>query len=353
MAPERDKHHCLNEQPSSYASSVSTSYLQTIADGLRVLGLDPSPILVRLDLVDVLRNPDARVPGDKAYALWAEAVRATGDENIGLQLAGALEPGTFGVLDYAMRNAATLADAFEVSCRYSNLVHTNAAVWMRTDSQCTWLAYTLRESVSMRQAAEFFVATWLVMSRDVVRKHVVPTEVRFQHAKPRNIANHKRLFGTDNIQFLATANELAIPAQVAHQALPKSDAKLAILLNRYAAQLSLDVANPDDFLGQVRHAITHAMRTGTASRSDVADALGISERTLVRHLGHFGTTYRVIINEVRTNLAKRHLLDSTLSVAEVAFLVGFSDQSSFTRAFKRETGTTPAEFRNTGHMRTT
>ena len=96
---------------------------------------------------------------------------------------------------------------------------------------------------------------------------------------------------------------------------------------------------------QLRRAIGEALRTGVPSLAELASALGTSERTLRRRLGEHGWSYRALLDATRMDLARCYVRDRGLPLAEVAFLLGFSEPSAFHRAFKRWAGMTPREFR--------
>ena len=84
---------------------------------------------------------------------------------------------------------------------------------------------------------------------------------------------------------------------------------------------------------------------GEANLERVAKDIGMSTRSLTRHLAEAGTSFGEILQELRKKLALRYLREETLSLTEIAFLLGYGDVSSFTHGFKRWTGSTPARFR--------
>ncbi|WP_453822699.1 helix-turn-helix transcriptional regulator [Tepidimonas fonticaldi] len=97
---------------------------------------------------------------------------------------------------------------------------------------------------------------------------------------------------------------------------------------------------------KVRAELISRLAAGEPSRADVASALHMSEKTLQRRLKGEETSYQEILDETRRELARQYLREGRMSVCEVTFRLGFSDQSSFTRAFKRWTGLAPGEFRH-------
>lgn len=96
---------------------------------------------------------------------------------------------------------------------------------------------------------------------------------------------------------------------------------------------------------RVQAALLEALRSGQASMQSIARKLALSKRTLQRRIEVEGTSYQVLLDETRTNLARHYLENTTLSVAEISFLLGFSEPNSFYRAFRVWTGTTPDHLR--------
>lgn len=102
---------------------------------------------------------------------------------------------------------------------------------------------------------------------------------------------------------------------------------------------------PDDLVGKVRQQIVRGLDSGKVTREDVASGLHMSARTLQRRLDENGIVFSDLVDEVRRQLASHHLRANELTLTEIGFLLGFAEQSSFTRGFKRWTGKTPKEFR--------
>jgi AraC-like DNA-binding protein len=122
------------------------------------------------------------------------------------------------------------------------------------------------------------------------------------------------------------------------------------LLDRYAAD-RLGVPRAATFADRARVALSEELQAGNVTAQGLAARLRVSIRTLHRSLAAEGTSYRRLLDQLRLDIAERHLMDDRTSVAEVAFLVGFSEISAFHRAFKRWTGRTPVTFRAEARIR--
>ena len=135
------------------------------------------------------------------------------------------------------------------------------------------------------------------------------------------------------------ADQLALPVRLADPFL------LAMLVRHAEAALAARPAGPDRLRGTVERLVLGRLTNGAPTAGDVADALGIGERTLARRLTAEGAPFRQLVDELRLDLARSYLADPELSLAQVAYLLGYADQSAFSNAFKRWTGRSPRRFR--------
>jgi AraC-like DNA-binding protein len=145
-------------------------------------------------------------------------------------------------------------------------------------------------------------------------------------------------FGADRDRLCFTAAEWRSPTV-------DGDAALASVLEEHARVLAARLPRaPTQFVSSVRGSIMAALPEN-ADEEGVARALHMSRRTLQRKLAQDGTSFRTVLDEVRRGLAESYLVDPTVSIPEVAFMLGFSEQSSFHRAFQRWTGCAPGRWR--------
>jgi AraC-like DNA-binding protein len=309
------------------------------------LGYDPLPFLHTQAIdSDLLLDPDATVPMSACVGLLADGVRATGDDNLGLHVAEHAELGSFDVHFYAMVSSPTLGAAFERVCRYQRLIHETSEVRLERSKECAVLSHRLPGGMAApRQTAELLLAAWVRAGRVATRTMWSPGEVRFAHLSPRDSRDHERFFGVP-MRFAAGENALVLPAALLDLPCHRTDPSLLSLLDGYAAD-RLGVLRPTTFADRARTALSEELRAGKVTAQGLAVRLKVSVRTLHRSLADEGTSYRRILDQLRFDLAKRHLTDDRISVAEVAFLVGFSEISAFHRAFRRWTGRTPVTFR--------
>lgn len=319
--------------------------LRPLLSGLVTLDYDPLPFLYAHGIDrELLLDPDATVPMSLCVGLLADGVRATGDDNLGLHIAERAELGSFDVHFHAMVSSPTLGAAFERVCRYQRLVHETSHVRLEKSGESAVLSHRLAGGLAApRQTAELLLAAWVRAGRVATRTTWSPAEVRFAHHAPRDSREHRRFFGAP-LRFASGENALVLPAALLDLPCHHTDPSLLALLDQYAAD-RLGRPRAATFADRARAALSEELQAGNVTAHGLAARLKVSVRTLHRSLAAERTSYRRLLDQLRLEIAGRHLLDDRMSVAEVGFLVGFSELSAFHRAFKRWTGRTPMAFR--------
>jgi AraC-like DNA-binding protein len=297
-------------------------------------------------------DPDARIPLEMETALWEEAARAARDSAFGVHAAEGLRPGVFDVFDYVVRAAPTLRAAWERLARYNRLVH-DAAVFSVGDGPggIVRIEHTLPQPGvgQSRHAAEFTMASLVVVGAQMSGAPLAPNAVELRHPPPDAAARaeHVRLFGIAP-RYGRAVNALEFPHDVAARPVASADPLLSRIVVRNAeALLAERPAAAETAAGKVRRILTALLGDDDAGASlaAVSAKLHMSERSLQRRLADEGVTFDALLDELRRELAVRYLADEKVAIAEIAYLLGYSEPSAFHRAFKRWTGTTPAEAR--------
>jgi AraC-like DNA-binding protein len=168
--------------------------------------------------------------------------------------------------------------------------------------------------------------------------------VTFQHSPPVDLREHGRVFGCP-VRFNRPVNGVALRRALLDTPLVRADPGLCSVLDRHVRALIERIPRAEALSDRVRGLVASELSTGRASAAAVARKLHMSRRTLQRHLEAGGMTFRALCDGLRRDLAIRYLREREIAVAEVAFLLGFSEASAFHRAFKRWVGTTPTLYR--------
>ena len=321
--------------------------LSAIARAVEPLGVAPRELLAAVGLTPAaLERIDARVPATLEAQLLEAAERLTGDESVGLRVAQSLTAGAYDVLGYALRSSATLGQALERLARYHRLIHESAAVQTEVEGNVARITHGASGEplAKVRPLAQMALGAIVVVGRQLTGQDWAPLAVEFQHARPRDCTEYERLFRAP-VRFDAACNQLLLDAALLRRPLPQADPGLCGVLERYARELAGRLPAGHTASEQVRFLICQSLVGGDIRAEALARQLHMSARTLQRALATEGTSLREIMDGLRRDLAARYLAEPDLALGEVAFLLGFTELSSFWRAFKRWTGTTPAASR--------
>jgi AraC-like DNA-binding protein len=285
---------------------------------------------------------DARVPYALAAGLWERVAATQGDPDFGLSFAQRVTPRDLGVIGYFASTASTLGGALDRALRFHRLLKDPSEIAVTTDAAAVRVVEgpPPGEAPYPRHLAEAILATYVVLGRQWTGAPLAAAAVRFRHAAPADTRAHERIFGC-RPAFGAAANELVLPGEAALLPLGTADAALGRYLEPVAQASLSALPAGDPLLADLSRAILAALPDGYPSIDRLAKKLGLSARSLQRRLEDRGTRYQDVVDSVRHEAAERLLADPSVSVAEVAFLLGFSDASGLTRAFRRWTGHAP------------
>jgi AraC-like DNA-binding protein len=301
----------------------------------RTAGLDPA----------ILRDPNGRYPQLRMAQLWRLAVEETGDGALGLKAAAFVQPATFHSLGLAILASQTLEDAMIRGARFSRIVSNAVDVVVSETPRGVLQTICFRPGVPVvDEAVDLFTASNLKLGRMLTGGDIKPLEICLRRgASPALAAEFEAYFGMP-IRFGAELNSVLLPTVEVRKPLPMANAQLA-RQNDQVVMAYLARFDGAQISERVRAEMISRLASGEPARADVARSLLMTEKTLQRRLKDEDTNYQQILEGTRRELAQQYLREGNISVCEVTFRLGFSDQSSFTRAFKRWTGKAPGEFR--------
>ncbi|MBW4689916.1 MAG: AraC family transcriptional regulator [Komarekiella atlantica HA4396-MV6] len=300
----------------------------------------------------LLKMPDQRITGTLHSAVWWEALKRTGDENLGLHLGEAFNLATFGIVGYVLVNCQTFEQVLEKLSRYTHLFSQGAYIHFCVSEGLVFCDcdivdhlknYLLKEP---RQAIESTFASLLTATQMLTGKPLCPLAIWFQHSRPADISEHERIFQT-KLYFSMPKNRIIFDANCLNWSVLSANSNLLSVFEQHA-QAMLDAINrEDEYTRKVVEAIAQKLKGELPSIEAIAHSLAISVRQLQRELQAEGTSYQQLLDETRKQLSLRHLKNHNTPIHDVAFLLGFSEPSAFHRAFKRWTGQTPRAYRLT------
>ncbi|MGZ6069452.1 MAG: AraC family transcriptional regulator [Polyangiales bacterium] len=337
MATERSR--------ARYEGTASITVLHPIFACARAEGVDVDALVEDLGITPAARDdPDHRIPDAIHERAWRECVARTGDELFGFHVVQSAEVGVYDALDYAMWSSATLHDVLGRMVRFQRMLCDAVEVALEIREGTTFFRRTTE--AHGRHSVEFHLALAVRRARELTGRPIVPREVCFAHAAPKDIAPLAAFFRCP-VRFASVESMLVLDAH--DLALPVSSAKpgLAAVLDRHMSASLAHLPEVGSFLKRVRRAIADTLAHGhRPTLATTAHALKASPRTLQRRLLDDGTTHSEILDSIRRDLAARLLEERRMSVTETAFLLGFSDVSGFRRTYKRWTGRNPTGARS-------
>jgi AraC-like DNA-binding protein len=325
-------------------AGVSTRALRPVLGGLQLQGIDVVAVLTSVGVDPAtIADPEARVPHRLAIALWRDAVRLTADDAFGLHIAEALDFDVFDVQGYAFTSSPNLGEGLRRIERYQRLNHDAARVSVTREGDHAVVRHRLPAGHALpREVAEFVIAALVRAARTTTATALPIVEIRFAHAQPADVSEHERILAAP-LRFAAGENAIVLRAEALELPHVKADPGLLAVLDRHAADLLSRLPEVHGLVDRVRAQLARQLRGGDPSVDRIATDLHMSSRTLSRKLAELGTSYKEILDAMRHDLALSYLADASLAIGEVGFLLGFSEPSAFYRAFRRWTGTTPAE----------
>jgi AraC-like DNA-binding protein len=317
-----------------------------LADYVKAQGHDPAPILQLAGIKGRdLKDPDVRVPETASREAWRLAMTSVKDEAIGLHVAQWLPRGSLDLVEYAFRTSATLGDGLDRLARYGRLINDRLAGHVLREGPGVRFLVDVADARPLHpQRTELSIALALRMAREATGLHLVPVEVFFAHDAPADSTEHREFFGSP-IHFSSGVNGMVFSDADGARRFQAADAALGAVIRRRLDKaldkLDQPAAASTSVAAHVRRLLVDGMGQEQPSAMTIGREIGLSARTLSRRLGEEGTSFRAIQDEVRHQLALALLGDASVSIAEVAFFLGYAEPAPFHRSFKRWTGTTP------------
>jgi AraC-like DNA-binding protein len=295
---------------------------------------------------DALADADGRVPRRAFLRAFEVAAAETGDRDLGLHVGESVRPLHFGVLGYLLMSCETMRQAAERHRRWHALIAEGERVEYTREGDHSAHRHYFPDgepeppecAVACAAASTVTFVRWLTGPDDGLVKVELP------YPEPPDRAEHDRLFRCELV-FDAPRITYWRDLAVVRRPLPQGDPGLRRQMEERAEHLAAALGATDALIRDCRALVARRIAEGVPDLEHAAGELGLSPRSLARRLHERGSSYSRIVDEARRQLALGYVLDASLSLSDIAYLVGFSEQSAFQRAFKRWTGHAPGEYR--------
>jgi AraC-like DNA-binding protein len=318
---------------------------RSLFDRIAAQGLDAGLILQQAALSpDLVTQPRATLATAEYFALWRAIGVASDDPAVGLRIGAATLSQISDVASMAALHSANLDDAMHKLARYKRLTcPEDIRVEKDRGEAAISFRWMLAEGHAPPLLTDAIFASTLALAQRGVGEPLLPRRVELTR-RPQHAGIFARHFGCE-VRFNVGQDRLVFDqADLARPFLSYSEDRLAALMP--LLESALHEQNESLTLhDRVRHVLARGMRGEPQRMAEIAGALHLSPRTLQRRLSQAGTSYQDVLNQVRRDTA-RHLLDATdIDTGEIAFLLGFEELNSFTRAFRQWEGQTPQRWR--------
>lgn len=326
---------------------ITASVFQSFEPFLKARGgnldtlLDESS-LTRQDLAD----PDNMISLNAAATILEGAARDLKDPCFGIHWAEKLPEGSAGVLGYLLLNAKSVRSAVRAVVRYSEL-HVEPVEASFEESEGIgrlWWRYPVMFTAPRLQLNSFIMAITIIRLRVHAGITWMPLGVDLEHRALDCAEEVGRILGP-NVRFDQPVNTLLIREAVLDRSSPKASSRLYGLIRDLGERQLAERKASADIVQRTAKAIVDLLQEGEATLEEASNMLALSPRALQSQLAASDTNFETILHETRQSLAETYLRDTDLPLTEIAFLLGFSELSAFTRAANRWFGVPPRQFR--------
>jgi AraC-like DNA-binding protein len=313
---------------------------------LRAAGLPLEALLEKAGLTaDEVEDPSRRIEVSAQVKFLKIAADALQDDLLGFHLSQGVDLRETGLLYYVLSSSDSFADAMSNSERYTRIVNEGIEVKFEAKRAVITIDYVEVERLSDRHQFEFWLFSIVRLCRQLTGTRLAPRQFSFRHCREATPPECHAFLGCD-VTYGANVDEIVLPPVVNKLPIIGADRYLNKMLVQYAKEaLASRTPERTTLRSRVEHAIGPLLPHGNAKALTVAKELGVSHRALARSLAGEGLTFSAILDQNRADLAKSYLTHGDLSISQIAWLLGYSEVSTFTHAFKRWYGITPTELR--------
>ena len=296
-----------------------------------------------------LNTPEARISGRQYSDLLRESIKASGDSNFIINTAKFIQPSCFNALGFALFSSRTIRKFLERFERYYSFLSTGEGIQFDEDPDTPRLIIRRKDTDREPYINLMFTLGSLLWISRMIELMYGPHFKQTRVTLPAPLPDEKFTKSFEDffqcpVDYDGGDYSLYFKPEDLDHPLPTANAGLAqqndaVILDILARMAKADVPM------RVRHKLLELLPTGEYSKATVARHLGFSVRAFHNKLAEADTSYQDLLDETRLKLATQYLRQNNYSVGDVAFLLGFSDFSNFSRAFKKWTGQTPTEYR--------
>lgn len=342
----------LPRSPTAVASRsggrVSGAYLQPLLDVARARGVALTTLATQAGLAEqaLWPLPDT-LPAHDYVNLLDVAAELANDPHFGLHVGESVKLGTYHVYGLILLSCHDFGQVFQQTLRYEGLAHDLGSSGLQVENAVAQYQWHSHFPSASRHLAESVFAGIRVFGNWLAGAPLPPVPVSFTHTAPADCSEHLRIFGNAAL-FDATMNCVSFDAALLSWPVPNADVGLYPVLQQHAEQLLKERSRlqaDGGIVAQVRASIITNLTLDRARLPLIAQDLGLAQRTLQRKLAEAGSNFQQVLDQTRHELAKDYLRQRQFNLADIAFLLGYQEQSAFNHAFKDWFGISPGSYR--------
>lgn len=327
------------------APQTIISWTNALAHALEAQGIKSRALFERAGIpYPSSGNPQDRIETRKLSALLQLAVEATNDPGFGLKLVPYLHAANFQALGYSLFCSSTLHEFCLRLVRFFKLIGEGVQHHLEEEED----AFVLTLEINSPDVSDELVDAWIGavvhFCRSIYRPDFSPQRVKLTRSRPPSIAKEFERFFNTSVVFSADLTAVYLDKHDMFAPLPAGNKELARRNDEVVIE-HLARLDRKDIIRQIEASIIELLPTGDCSRDKIAERLHMSPRSLLNKLEKKNTSYKEILENLRSNLARQYIEQKDMPITEITFLLGFLDTSSFSRAFRRWTGKSPSEYR--------
>ena len=328
-----------NQTPSAWVKSIVDTLLEYNSDVetlFNELGMDYSQ----------LHEKEGYYLQDDITRLWARVVEITQNPLIGLKVGTHIHSTSFPTFTYSMMSCRNLKESCQRLMRYQEVLSDGFRFEFESLENEYYLSFDISpcQLAPSEQAMDAMLANFLSFIKWVTGQQISPSRATLKRQTPDDLSAFNVAFKCP-IRFESEANLLFFSVEDMEFPLPTADETISKIHDAKANQI-IKAFNYDDFSTQVRNKLIEHLPSGEPKQELIAQELNLSSSTLKRRLVSENTRFQTLLDQVREMLAEDYLKQDELSLTEITYLLGFSENSVFNRAFKRWKGITPRQWQN-------
>ncbi len=325
--------------------SVRVGHMVNLPALLQSFGIDPKNVLEENGFkLAQFEDPDCKISYIRASTLLARCVTATECQHFGLLLGMRSVPSYLGITGFLVRAAPDIGKALANLIDYLDLQDQGGTAFLTIIDEIASLGYKIHQTgvESLDQAYDLSIAAGCNIMRNLCGPRWNPDRVFLSRSQPDDLEPYEDFFKAP-LHFDADQNAMEFPTCLLSREVPSADPLLYQHLVKEAN--ALRIRHPVDLTGELRAVLYRCLLEGELSAIQVAKQFGMDKRAVSRWLHAEGTTYRDELNTVRSAVSRQLLSSTSIAVTEIATLLGYSETSVFSRAFKRWSGKSPTQWR--------